>query len=303
LRKSISPLFFLRKAIGMKERPRNLNLFDFSDYRIFLRAFFESAKQSRVPISFRRFAQQAGLKSTNFILLVMQGKRNLGEESIPKVTAGLKLNKQETEFFRNLVLYNQSLTHEEKDRHYCQLLRSRKYQSLQPIQSHQYEYCSKWYHSAIRELAASKDFDGTPHWIAKRIFPQVSFGEIEHSLQLLEKLGFLAKDEHGRYRQSHSILSTGAEVASVALFNYHFNMLELTKVILERLPAERRDISALTLGIQKTRLPQLKKMVQNFRQELLKFVAEEESPEEVVQVNIQMFPLTREEAGSTKEEK
>jgi uncharacterized protein (TIGR02147 family) len=179
-----------------------------------------------------------------------------------------EINKQETEFFKNLVFYNQATSHDEKDRFYRQLLRSRKYQTLQPILNHQYEYCSKWYHSAIREFATAKDFDGTPEWIAKRIFPQVSLGEIEHSLTLMEKLGFLSKDKEGRWSQSHFILSTGAEVSSVAVFNYHFNMLELSKVILERLPAERRDISALTLGVE-NRLPSLRKG-SHFRQEVLK---------------------------------
>ena len=61
------------------------------------------------------------------------------------------------------------------------------------------------------------------------------------------------------------------------------------------IPAERRDVSSLTLGVVKSRLPQLKKMVQNFRQEVLKVVSEDENPEEVIQMNIQLFPLTREE--------
>ncbi|MFO1519598.1 MAG: TIGR02147 family protein [bacterium] len=287
----------------MKDAFRKPNLFDFMDYRAYLKSWFESAKKTSSSISFRKFSEMAGFKSTNFIMLVLQGKRNLSEEAVLKTARALKLNKQETEFFKNLVLYNQADSHEKKDHFYRQLLRSKKYQSLQPILPHQYEYCSRWYHSAIRELAASREFDGTPRWIADRLFPPVSPSEIEHSLSLLLKLGFLTKDEEGRYQQCHTRVSTGAETASVAVFNYHFNLLDLAKVILERLPAERRDISALTLGVLKSRVPQLKQMIQNFRQEVLKLVAEDDNPEEVVQINIQMFPLTREEGILTKEEK
>jgi uncharacterized protein (TIGR02147 family) len=286
----------------MKETLPPINLFDYLDYRVFLKDWFDAAKRSRASISFRRFSEWAGFKSTNFIMLVIQGKRNLSEEAALKTAKALKLNKQETEFFRHLVLLNQATTHAERDQHYRQLLRSQKYQSLQPIQAHQYEYCSAWYHSAIRELAACRDFDGTPDWIANRIFPRISRGEAEDSLKLLEKLGFIRKANEGKWEQIHALLSTGAEVASVAVFNYHLHMLDLSKVILERLPPERRDISALTLGVNKTRLPQLKKMIQNFRQEILKLVSEDENPEEVIQVNIQMFPLTREE-NEAKEKK
>src|SRR5262245_1861459 len=208
----------------MKEIPLKINIFDYLDYRAFLKDRFEEAKRSRASISFRRFSEWAGFKSTNFIMLVIQGKRNLSEEASLKTAKALKLNKQETEFFHNLVLFNQAATHAERDHYYRQLLRSRKYQSLQPIQAHQYEYCSAWYHSAIRELAACKDFNGTPDWIAGRIFPRISRGEVEHSLKLLEKLGFLRKTKEGGWEQSHALLSTGAEVASVAVFNYHLHM-------------------------------------------------------------------------------
>ena len=48
----------------------------------------------------------------------MDGDRNLTIESIEKFAAGLKLNKQEREFFHHLVLFNQAESHQEKDAHF-----------------------------------------------------------------------------------------------------------------------------------------------------------------------------------------
>ena len=66
---------------------------------------------------------------------------------------------------------------------------------------------------------------------------------------------------------------------------------------LDIVPGERRDISAMTLGVAKDRLPQIKRAIQQFRQEILKLVSEDHSPEEVVQVNIYMFPVTKAPGG------
>ena len=49
----------------------------------------------------------------------------------------------------------------------------------------------------------------------------------------------------------------------------------------------------LELGIKKENLPLLKKKVQDFRQEILKLVSTDTSPDEVVQLNMQLFPLTK----------
>ncbi len=277
----------------MRRPSSPVNIFKYLDYRKFLRAWYDKKKQTRASFSFRTFSERAGFRSTNFYKLVMEGKRNLTEESIVKFSTGLKLNKQETEFFHNLVCFNQAKTHEEKDKFYQRLLQSRKYTQLKPIEKHQYEYCSSWYHTVIRELATAKDFDGTPAWIVKRIYPEISEQQVQKSLELLEKLGLLEMAPDGQWKQSSSVVSTGSEVQSLTVFNYHKNLLALSQDILEEVDSEMRDVSAMTLGITRDQIPVLKQKIHEFRQEILKLVSVTSEPEEVAQVNIQMFPLTK----------
>jgi uncharacterized protein (TIGR02147 family) len=270
----------------------SINVFEYSDYRKFLRDWYEAAKKSGGTLSYRSFAQRAGLKSINFYKFVMDGIRNLTADSAAKFAAGLKLNKQETEFFKGLVFYTQATTHEEKNRRYQDLLRSRKYSQLKPIERDQYEYYATWYHPVVRELIASKDFDGTFAWIAGRLSPSITPAQAEKSVELLEKLGFIERTEHGRWKQASSIVSTGAELKSHVVHNYHKIVLDLAKRVIDEMPPERRDVSTMTLGVARGRITELKKLIQNFRQEILKAVASDTEPEEVVQLNIQMFPLT-----------
>ncbi len=286
----------------LMKRSSGIDIFQYKDYRRFLQDWYQAAK-STGALSYRSFAQRAGLKSINFLKFVMEGDRNLSEKSIAQFALALKLNKQESEFFRNLVFYNQAETHDDKNRAYQSLLRSRKYHDLKPIESAQYEYYSTWYHPAVRELVVAKANDGTPEWIASRLSPEVTVEQVVKSLELLERLGMIRKDEAGRWRQASLLVSTGAELASHVVHRYHKVLLDLAGHVMDDVSgngaSHRRDVSTMTLGVAKERIPQLKKRVQEFRQDILKLVASDTEPEEVIQLNIQMFPLTQ---AQTKEQ-
>src|SRR3989338_9919808 len=86
------------------------NIFEYDNYRSFLKDLYALLKQEKSAFSFRFFSRQAGFRSPNFLKLVMEGKRNLSPESIEKFAKGLKLNKNEADFFRRLVLLNQATT-------------------------------------------------------------------------------------------------------------------------------------------------------------------------------------------------
>ena len=227
------------------------------------------------------------------MMLVIQGKRNLTEESLKKFLVGLSLNKQEQEFFRNLVFCNQSETHEDRNFYYQRLVQSRKLNQLKPIEKQQYEYYSTWYHPVVRELVASGGFDGTAESISKRLSPSVTPAQVSKSIELLEALGFIQKAGQGRWRQSSTIISTGPAIESVVVHNYHKSLLDLSKDAIGQLPTKYCDISALTLGVKRGRFPELLAKVREFRKEILKMVSNDVEPEEVLQMNIQFFPVTK----------
>lgn len=226
-------------------------------------------------------------------MLVIQGKRNLTEESLKKFIVGLGLNKQEQEFFRNLVFFNQAKTHHDKNFYYQKLLQSKKLNQLKPIEKEEYEYYSTWYHPVIRELVISKDFDGTPEWIAKKIFPSVAPAHVLKSIELLEKMEFIRKNGDGRWEQVSTLVSTGPELTSVVVHNYHKSLLDLSKEVMDQLSLQYRDVSSLTLGVKRERLGELRTKIREFRQEILKLASADVEPEEVVLLNMQLFPVTR----------
>jgi uncharacterized protein (TIGR02147 family) len=96
----------------------SVNIFNYLDYRIFLQDLYKALKLLSNGFSYRSFARDANLASASYLKLVMDGKRNLTEDSVEKFVTGLGLKNEEAEYFRVLVKFNQSHTASEKSRNY-----------------------------------------------------------------------------------------------------------------------------------------------------------------------------------------
>jgi uncharacterized protein (TIGR02147 family) len=116
---------------------------------------------------------------------------------------------------------------------------------------------------------------------------------VKNSLKLLEKNGFLEKDEQGRYSQSSRSVTTGSlDVASLAIREMHRQMGELGVQSLDQVPINERDISGLTIGISDNAFEKITKEIAEFRRRISSIVMEDSGEERVYRLNIQLFPLT-----------
>ena len=161
------------------------DIFTYLDYRAFLQDSFEELKVTHKSFSHRAFARMAGFSSSNFPMLVMQGKRNLSTEGIHKVAKGLKLKKSESEFFEHLVRFEQAGSDSERNFYYSRIASNRRYVSARPLEKEQFDYYSKWYIPVIREMLLLKDFKEDPKWIAQRLSPNITEREAEQALKSL----------------------------------------------------------------------------------------------------------------------
>lgn len=275
----------------MVKRECPVNIFAYRDYRAFLRDWWLAMKAQRRPVSFRAFSQRAGFTSPNVLKLVMDGARNLTDDSTTKFITGLRLNKQEAEFFRNLVAFTQADAHDEKNAAYQRMLQSRTVAAVKPLERSQYTYYAQWYHPVVRELVTHPRCDGTPQWIARHVRPNISVAQAEQALITLAQLGMI-REVDGRWEQAETLVSTGPEVASMLVMNYHQDLLRVAGAALTHVPAAERDMSAMVLGIARDKWPVVKKRIQEFRREILKLVADDRSAEVVLQLNLQCFPVS-----------
>lgn len=267
-------------------------VFEYLDYRAFLKDYYVYKKAKR-GFSFRSFSKRAGLGSPNYLKLVMDGERNLSQRMAGRFAKALGLDQDDSTYFARLVQFNQAASSAERAKLYAKLTGFRRYRKARPLDAAHAAYHSTWYLPAVRELAARKDFREDPDWIARTLWPSVTAEEAGQALETLLSLGLLVRNDDGRIVQGDALVSTGPEARNVHVASYHRTMLERAEQSIDDVPAPERDISSLTLCVGVDGLSRLKSRIQRFRRELLELSGEDSDPKQVVQVNLQLFPLSR----------
>jgi uncharacterized protein (TIGR02147 family) len=268
-----------------------IDVFAYLDYRAFLRDYYEAKKQQR-GLSYRALSRLIGLKSASYLKHVIDGERNLSEEMALRFASGLNLEGEALSYFVELVEFNQAQSIESRLRAHQRLRGFARHRKLFPLGAQHAEYHSTWYMPAIRELAARSDFDDDPEWIAERLRPKISKREAKHALETLLQLGLLIRDEKGRVRQGEGLVSTGAEAQFLYIAAYHQMMMKMAAESLDRFAQRDRDISSLTLCLDEEGLREVKERLRTFRKELLELSEIARNPRQVVQINLQLFPLS-----------
>lgn len=276
-----------------------LSIYGYTNYRKYLHDYYEFKKRGPRGYSYRNFAKSAGFSSPNIMKLIIEGKRNLSHESIAKVIQALSFSGAMGEYFTALVLMNQASSDEEKAIHFNTLQKLTPHAKKRDLNVEGLKYLSHWLHATLREMAQFPDFKDDPYWIARRLVFPVTIGEIGNALSFLFDEKFIEKTDQGFKIGDHMVLSSD-EVRSLAIRNYHRQMLELARQSLENLPMESREFGALTLNLPESALPELKAKLKAIRKDLHEWslqisqhASNNERAEAVTQINFQMFPLSR----------
>ena len=93
----------------------NLNLkepdiLQYTNYRVFLRDYYDFKKKTSPAFSLRFFANKAGLSSHAHLKLAIDGKRNITKNTVVKLITGIQLDTKRAENFECLVFFNQAKT-------------------------------------------------------------------------------------------------------------------------------------------------------------------------------------------------
>jgi uncharacterized protein (TIGR02147 family) len=266
------------------------SIYEYTSYRDFLKDSYARNKAQNPKFSFRYFARIAGFKACNVLKLVMDGKRNLALESISKFAKALKLNREESEFFTNLVLHNQAGNSVDRQ-HYAELLvLSRGYKRVHPLKDEQYHFLGNWYYPVIWELVSLPTFREDYEWISKNTRPSITPFEARRTIEALVKMGLLKRDAKGRLSKSEAGVVTPDEVTASSVAGFHREMMKRASESIDAFPRDKRDISGFTFALSEGTAGRVKEMVQKFRKDILDMVLQDQQPDGVYQLNFQFFP-------------
>ena len=268
-----------------------INIFEYLNYRDFLKDAYEERHASDWRFSHRYIAEKAGFDSSMFNK-ILQGKRNLTDRMVEVFANIFCGDEREKSYFANMVSFNQAKTHSES-RQFLEKLVASKECKVENLARDQFEYFDHWYHAVVRELVTFYPYVGDDAALGLMVRPPISASQVKSSIALLERLSMIKKnDATGFYEQTQGLVSSGFESYNTAVNAYIQQNLDVAQTAMDRLDRGERNLSTLAFGCNEDSYKDLVEMVRLFRREVLAKVGACQKPNRVFQLGMQLFPLS-----------
>ncbi len=271
-----------------------VKVFEFQDYREYLKAYYEDQKATTKSFSYRLFSKKANINTSSFLYHVIQGKKNLTKNSIINVSGAIGHTREESEYFENLVFFNQAKTIVEKTHYYSKLIEIKRPINIESIEKSKYEFYKEWYHSVLREAVSFFKFNEDYTALGKFLIPQISEKDAKNSVQLLEKLEFIKRDEHGVYKQTNNLINAKPNPIEALIAQKHqIKMAELGIKAYDSTAIHERLSTSTTFSISEQTYRLILLKAREFRRDVMELAKIDNDPERVYQMNINLFPVSR----------
>lgn len=276
------------------------DIFQYHDYRAYLRDYYNEQKATRRYFSYRYFARKAGVNAPTLLYYIINGKRNMSLNTIGKFSRAIGHGKEEAAYFENLVLFNQAGSVAEKTRYYRQLVDVRVPVAIQTISPDRYEYYATWYHSIVREAVTILDFQDDFKRLAAFIVPPITASQAKRSVALLEKLGFIERHNDGRYYQTSALIGVKTDrPEAIVVEHLQMEMQKAALASFDRFPRSERLAASTTFSISRETFELFKTRTREFRKELMEIARLDENPERVYEFTFNLFPMSRDSDEQT----
>lgn len=260
----------------------------------FLTRLFEETKRLSKRYDYAIFSEDIGTGKGNGAWMLLNNKRPLSTKVGQKIAAAIGLRGKEKEYFHGLVDYDIAYRKGGGDAELKRLLQLKADLAPSPTESHLLDLYNEWYHAVIFELCGVEDFQNDPNWIAKALNFPLTTAQIEESLTVLTNLGLIQLNADAtRYVKVKDDLDTGHLVPGIGVMRFHSEMLDLAKSAMDYVPAEEREIGAVTMNVSSEGAEAIRAAVRQFREYLMYLGSKHRIGNDLVQINIQVFPLTK----------
>lgn len=273
----------------------------YTDYRQFLRDFYEDRKERLPVFSYRYFCIKAGTKSPTLFKEVVEGKRNLTYKTIQAFIKGLGLTPTDAEYFTALVYFNQSRSSEQKKQYLERMRGMRRRVERETIPIDQYNYYSHWYYPVLRELACLIPWGDDYGILARSVSPKIKKSEAREGIEFLLEKGFLKRNEDGSYVQTRPAITSGSEVISLGVRSFNEAMARRGVEAISEFSPNERDIRTVVIGVSQKGYGLIKEEIQEFINRIVRIVDDDKESNMVYNLGIQLFPLSTDKSEGQRE--
>ena len=231
-----------------------------TDFREYLRGELVRRCKANPKYSLRAFAKALRV-GPSFLSMLLNAQRPITSSFIRRAAPRLSVSPVQLEGFLSSI-DTRSMDRAPTD---SPILKYRQ------IAMDHFQIIAEWYHYAILELVAVRDFKPDYRWVSKTM--GVSITEIKAAVERLKRVGLLEVDKNGRWINTNGN-NTNLDNAMVAVARRSLQKQILEKAIyaLEEIPFENRDQSSMTLAIDRKLLSEARKKITEFRRSLIVFL-------------------------------
>lgn len=281
-----------------KDIPQRPNVYQYDDFRTFLRDAYEAKKAEDPDYSYRKFARTAGIANPGYLLDVIIGKRTLSRNQALKMAPVFGLNETETDFFMLLSQFGQSKKDSKRSALHQEMLQRRNRSRFARLSPSLVKYYQDYHYSLVRCAVEARDFRGDYDDLGKFLDPPVPPALMRKYIQDLEAWHLIVKGEDGRYRVTEKFVEPPPTLSAMVRRLNREWILQAAEAPFKFGPVDRHVSTLLLMVSEETRKRLLDK-VEAFRKEVLDIVEQDSHPEEIVQFSIQLFPKSNHRTRSS----
>lgn len=269
-----------------------MDIYQYDDFRIYLRDAFEARKKKDPSFSYRKFAQEAEIRNPGYLVDVIKGKRNLGGKVLAKVAGIFSIKPAEAEFLNLIVAYGQCKRPEEKQEFYRAIQIRRNHSSFARLNPAQARYFDDTLYLLLLHAVEAMDFRGDYEALGGFLEPSVAAGKVKKAIRELCEWGLVRQYSSGRYRAVNKFLEPPATMTGTVKRMNRDLILQAPEA-LTRFPADRRHISSVILDLSEKAARRVQDKLEEFRKEVFEIAKQDRDSSQVMQLTLIYFPKSK----------
>lgn len=268
------------------------DIFQYQDFRGFLKDVFEYKKAHSEGFSLRTLAKEMGLSTHAHFFDVMYG-RNLTEKFFPLYVRWLNLDVKQERYFSALVSYAQAKRESDKRLAFHEMVKLSPQLVTLQMDARYVRFFEHWYQPILLALLTLHPKERDPELLAHLFKPRIKPKEVEEALTLLQEYELLYWDsEKGNWVLQNRFLNAEDTTRKMALQPYHRKMQELGIHHYEN-HYEQQQFASMTLATTPETMLKVRELIRKCRQEIVDLVRQDPGEELLMQVNMQTFEIVR----------
>lgn len=267
------------------------NVFDYNNFRTFLKDELERRSLRNPSYSLRAFARDLEL-SFSRLSEILNSKEGISIASAQKISKALRLSDTEQDFFINLILAKHSRNPHMKKKSIDKLKKLRSARKFLKMSPDFDGILSRWYYLLLIEILCL-NAGYTNAQIADIL--KINTHEVVEASRTLLTLGYVQKNANDEWVKSTPFMQIDSTTPSKLVRDYHRKLMQKAEQALEVQPIENRKYMSAIMALNKTKLAEARHDLEIFKTKFLKKYAATEDASTVYGLNFQFFEFGNQE--------